>query len=396
MEHITVKAAADKWGISVRRVQNLCAQGRVPGVISVAHTWMIPANAEKPADPRRNTELHRQMLLAELISNLDAIAEPMPKDNPDAILKTARNELIRRQFETTLAYLRGDFGFVLKSFDEAQGNDIAKGCIAPFAIAAAVSLGKFEISLKIEDYYRNRIQNGPKDAIAHIEELTLSSAAISAIAPSRVPEWISRGDFSSLPVSLLTDAFQKRSRYLLSINQPEAALAVAETALSLCPSDKGITFSGIYLRLNCASACFVLMRMEECKVWLLETADICLPHGFITPFSEMITGYGGLAEECIRLTCPDRLSAVLRQCEQTIKNWITYHNCFTQENIPIILSMREIHIAQLAARGLSYAKIAEQQGVSVAAIKKNLQKIYAKLFVSNRTELTALISYRYP
>ena len=53
MEYITVREAAQKWGISVRLVQRHCAAGRVGGVQRFGGTWAIPAGAPKPQDPRR-------------------------------------------------------------------------------------------------------------------------------------------------------------------------------------------------------------------------------------------------------------------------------------------------------------------------------------------------------
>jgi hypothetical protein len=53
MEYITAKQAADKWGISQRRVQVLCEQGRIEGATRLGWTWAIPRNAEKPIDNRK-------------------------------------------------------------------------------------------------------------------------------------------------------------------------------------------------------------------------------------------------------------------------------------------------------------------------------------------------------
>ena len=44
--------AAEKWGISERRVQILCSQNRIPGVSKLGYMWPIPTNAEKPIDGR--------------------------------------------------------------------------------------------------------------------------------------------------------------------------------------------------------------------------------------------------------------------------------------------------------------------------------------------------------
>lgn len=52
MRTITVKEAADIWGLSERRVAILCKEGRVAGARKEGRFWVIPENAEKPADNR--------------------------------------------------------------------------------------------------------------------------------------------------------------------------------------------------------------------------------------------------------------------------------------------------------------------------------------------------------
>ena len=52
MNYIKVSAAAEKWGISSRRVRVLCAEGKIDGVIRRGNLYMIPEDAEKPVDGR--------------------------------------------------------------------------------------------------------------------------------------------------------------------------------------------------------------------------------------------------------------------------------------------------------------------------------------------------------
>lgn len=52
MDYMNAKEAADKWGLSVRRVQVLCEQGRVDGVERLGNVWLISKSAEKPLDGR--------------------------------------------------------------------------------------------------------------------------------------------------------------------------------------------------------------------------------------------------------------------------------------------------------------------------------------------------------
>lgn len=52
MQYISVKETASRWGVSVRRVQALCEQGRIKGLFRLGDVWAIPENADKPIDGR--------------------------------------------------------------------------------------------------------------------------------------------------------------------------------------------------------------------------------------------------------------------------------------------------------------------------------------------------------
>lgn len=53
MDYISIAEAAEKWGITRRRVQVLCAQGRIPGLTKFGKAWAIPKDAKKPNDRRK-------------------------------------------------------------------------------------------------------------------------------------------------------------------------------------------------------------------------------------------------------------------------------------------------------------------------------------------------------
>jgi len=52
MDYISVKETAEKWGLSVRRVQILGEENRIVGVFRMGRMWLIPKDAEKPTDKR--------------------------------------------------------------------------------------------------------------------------------------------------------------------------------------------------------------------------------------------------------------------------------------------------------------------------------------------------------
>ena len=52
MDYMTLKGAAEKWGVTPRRANYYCAGGRIPGAVKMAGVWLIPKAAEKPIDGR--------------------------------------------------------------------------------------------------------------------------------------------------------------------------------------------------------------------------------------------------------------------------------------------------------------------------------------------------------
>jgi len=53
MNGMTTKEAAEKWSVTPRQVQLLCANGRIPGAVRFGNAWVIPADAKKPKDERK-------------------------------------------------------------------------------------------------------------------------------------------------------------------------------------------------------------------------------------------------------------------------------------------------------------------------------------------------------
>ena len=58
-EYITIKEVAAKWNVTPRRIQRMCAQGRIPGARKFGRDWAIPSSVEKPKDARITTGEYR-------------------------------------------------------------------------------------------------------------------------------------------------------------------------------------------------------------------------------------------------------------------------------------------------------------------------------------------------
>lgn len=52
MKYLSVAETAERWGISMRRIQILCNEDRISGAIRIGRTWAIPDDEPKPVDAR--------------------------------------------------------------------------------------------------------------------------------------------------------------------------------------------------------------------------------------------------------------------------------------------------------------------------------------------------------
>ena len=50
--YMTLKEAAEKWGIGDRRINTLCLEGRIEGASKTGNLWVIPGDTPKPDDNR--------------------------------------------------------------------------------------------------------------------------------------------------------------------------------------------------------------------------------------------------------------------------------------------------------------------------------------------------------
>lgn len=99
MEYISVKQAADQWGLSDRRVRLLCEQGKIDGVIRMGRYYRIPVNAIKPVDGRTLRGVMIPQEYSALFSRIDGLKAELDKRRP-----LTQGELKRLQEEFLIEF----------------------------------------------------------------------------------------------------------------------------------------------------------------------------------------------------------------------------------------------------------------------------------------------------
>ena len=82
MEYIKLSQAAEKWGLSTRRVRVLCVEGKIKDVIRKGRIYLIPADAEKPIDGRVLRGKKMQSEFVNLFVEIDRLKDEIKKRRP--------------------------------------------------------------------------------------------------------------------------------------------------------------------------------------------------------------------------------------------------------------------------------------------------------------------------
>jgi len=147
MEYMTVKEAAEGWGISVRRIQFLCANDKVPGAVRHGKSWAIPRDAQKPRDSRYKSSDKSDIDLEggmkafigvlsktdkELFDFFEYFPYPIQVYLPDGILVFINEACLNLLHIPTSDHVVGKFNVLEDSVIEAWGNNIRSEILRSF------------------------------------------------------------------------------------------------------------------------------------------------------------------------------------------------------------------------------------------------------------------------
>ncbi len=91
--YIGTKEAAERWGISERRIRVLCRNGKIDGAVLDGKTWRIPSDAKKPADGRESS--------ANVLSNIAELKQELDSLRP---LTSGEIKALNDQFAVEYTY----------------------------------------------------------------------------------------------------------------------------------------------------------------------------------------------------------------------------------------------------------------------------------------------------
>ncbi len=392
---MTVKEAAQLWGISARHIQQLCTSGRIPGAVKFGTTWAIPSDLTNPEQAMNTGEAPK-----------NPAAQPIP---PQAM------PLLNTPFHpgTCLA--------TVHAMPEGPGKQIAlaeyyyfSGQSEKASDAAEPFLTHENLLLRLSACwiyaYSNlaldRIENA-RIAMAHVQ------AAKDSITQDTPPEEVAFAvcvntgarvllhlplpeELPSMKpyISRLTPGLRMLALYVQAHaaylrGEYWSSVGMAETALLL--EGDVYPIPSIYLHLVATMNYMSLRQVDEARNHLLAAWELAQPDDLIEPLAEHHGLIGGMLEAALKKDWPEDFRRIIAITYKFSAGWRKIHNPDTGESVADNLTTTEFAAAMLAARNWSNKEIAAHLGVTENTVKTHLAGAMQKLHISQRKELQAFM-----
>ncbi len=412
-DYLKIEEVADSWKISPRRVQALCAAGKISGAVRFGRDWMIPKSAQRPVDGR--TKAGRN-------SDSDKTYMPMPKNTPflymtdlyrvpgdgeKTVEKLAANHEAQVLFAAEVAYSRGDIDKVYESASYLLHRRSGfYSVLAAGTLLALCAIWRGDLSMWRRA--KMHIAEAPAKGDNDRDIMTLSITAVDSMLYDVVsfPDWFKIGCFEPLHFDAFPAAKVFYAKYLYA-----AAYAVATkeinvegmkglSLMSILPNTieplicqtmaEGSMIAEIYLRLTCATVYRTCGNEDQAIRHIDRALTLALPDRLFGLVAEYYRALGSLLEQRLNLYSSEALLEVKRLYKVYNEGWSLLSGSVRGRKLITTLSQKEREVAKLAAFGLQNSEIAEKLHMSLSGVKQAVRIVSEKSGVS-RDEFAAIL-----
>ena len=390
---------AKLWGVTLRRVQAMCAQGRIAGAVRFGRDWMIPKDMPKPADGRtRAVKAEREADLplprkTPFLYMSDLYSEPGTADEVTHSL--AYHHEAHVLFHAEVAYSRGEIDKVYESARYLLDRHSSfYAVLAGGMLLAMCAIWRGDIDLWRRAKVHIAEAPAKNDFDRDIMELSISAVDIMIYNVTGFPEWFKKGCFEPLHKDAYPAAKVYYAKYLYALGYAVATGSLqiegmqGLSLLSMIPSvleplicwamERKTVIAEIYLRLTTAAVYHNGGNDKEAVHHIDRALALALPDRL----------YGVLAEYCRVLDSlmEQRLSRVSVEAWQEVhklykvynEGWSRLSGAVRGKRIITTLSKKEREVAKLAAFGMSNQQIADHLHMSLSAVKQAMRIVSEK------------------
>lgn len=395
MDYLTVKETAEKWGLSVRSIQQLCTQGRIPGARKFGKSWAIPANAEKSQVLRASqtqAETVPEVSIERQMDNLCLMPLMNTSFQPGSCLQTIEAMPAGPKQDIAWAeyhYFSGQAEMAVKEVSPYLTHDDLAARLSACLIYAYANLSLGQISqarAALGELNASLAAAGKQSPPFRAASAFVASAGAVLLhlpLPEQFPE--TQSILSLLPPGLRAFSLYVQAHYLYLKGEYGLSAGMVEATLAMGAVHYPIP--ALYLHLVAVMNYMSLKQKDKAEEHLLAAWELARPDDLLEGFGEHHGLLGGMLEAVIKPNWPEDFKRIIAITYRFSAGWRKIHNPETGHNVADDLTTTEFAVAMLAARGWTNREIAGHLKISSKTVKQYLDAAREKLHVSRRQDL---------
>lgn len=395
MEYMTVKDAAQRWNVTERLVQRLCAEGRIEGAVKFGRSWGVPVNARKPNDPRRADSALRATpprprrvpgSLAGLMPLMNTPFEPGTcAEFVDSLAPGSRRDIAQAEFYYFSGRPQEAVAAATRYLASEDFDTRLSACL--ICAYANLPLGRIDRAKRALEVARGAIAAASEEVpqLRAAEAFIAQTASVLLHLPT--PEGLPRAQdvLPLLPPGLRTFACYVQAHAIYLAGDYAQSLGIAQTALMT--QEDVYPIPSIYLHLIAVMDLMSMRETDRAREHLLAAWELARPDDLIQAFGEHHGLLGGMLEAELKPWWPEDFKRIIAITYRFSAGWRRIHNPATGDDVADDLTTTEFAASMLAARGWTNQEIAQHMGVSVNTVKSYISRSLTKLGVKRRQDL---------
>jgi len=392
MDYLTTPEVAKRWNISTKRITVLASSGRIPGAEFVAGRWLIPENAQKPADARV-----RASRIAPPQENSTAYPYHFPlvffgiRSEKEAEQLLSSEEItVYRAFVALEQYNLKEARSLLEALLETNTNPYVNLGALGLLISVYIFLNEYEKANKTLLSFRVAMVTVPD----HKEELRIMAQEINSELEGY--DWFikefslpSNMEFSPLfkPYAVLVSAFTE----ILSASGQNYPL---NPSLYECTChtlrEQGYWYPELLMHIYLAIIHSTQNHREDTLFHLKKGLEIGAEHDCLFYYSRMTAGFGELADEALTDFPEEIRQKVSLMSREGILSFTNFLQYLGKSRFFRTLSYEDFDLIFCCIRKNTIREISEILGISTSLVVSRLTSLYQRTQVSGKKELCDL------
>ncbi len=391
--YLSVREAAEKWGVSERRINQYCSEGRIPGAEKIGKAWVIPADADKPGDPRKRKNQsvsHKPPNAPELFPGFMPLLNT--RFEPGHCMETIEKMKAGPKKDIAMAEYRYFSGQAEKAMQDTEvyltSTDEAIRLSACWIFAySCLTVGRIDHARHALQEIQNTLAANRKTAppVRAIESFAAFAAAVLLHLP--LPEEMPPMEtfLPLLPPGIRAFALYVLAHYLYLKEEYGQSAGIVEATLAM--GADAYPIYAIYLHLVAVMDYMSLKQPDRAQTHLLTAWEIARPDDLIEGFGEHHGLLGAMLEATIKSKWPEDFKRIIDITYRFSSGWRRVHNPITGHDVADDLTTTEFAIAMLAARSWTTQEIANHLNISANTVKNHISEAMRKLRVETRKDL---------